>query len=109
MTHDEEYLMLNEAKIGSRCSGRCSGIGAIEYTYDVTYNSRFGIKKIEGKTLREISWQLDEEVSPIYNKQGLTITKSERYGGPTVAWYFYEYDPRTEHWTRKRKITGHYN
>lgn len=104
MTHDEEYMMLNEAK----CSGRCSGIGVIRYEYECKYNSRFGIHHIYGKTLREISLQLDEEVSPDFNKQGLYVEKVERDGGPVVETYFYEYNPHTEHWTRKYKLKNQF-
>lgn len=103
MTHEEEYIMLNEAK----CSGRCSGIGAIKYEYQAEYNSRFGIKHIYGDTLREISEQLDEDVSPNYNSR-IYVEKVERDGGPVVGTYLYEYDSRTEHWTRKKNLRRYY-
>lgn len=104
MTHEEEYMMLNEAK----CSGRCSGIGAIKYEYEVKYFDRFGVDHIYGDTLREVSRQLDMEVSPDYNKQGLYVEKAERDGGPVVETYFYEYNPRTKHWTRKYKLKNYF-
>lgn len=104
MTQEEEIMMLNEAK----CSGRCSGIGAIRYEYECKYSSRYGFHYIYGKTLREISRQLDEEVSPDYNKQGLYVEKVERDGGPVVETYFYEYNPRTEHWIRKYKLKNYF-
>lgn len=97
MTHDEEYLMLEETHIGAKCNG----IGAIKYEYDATYEDRFGIKHIYGKTLREISWQLDNYVSPTYNTRGIRVDKVERDGGPVVDFYIYDWNPRTEHWTRK--------
>lgn len=104
MTHDEEYLMLQETNIGARCNG----IRAIKYEYIATYNSRFGIKHIYGDTLREISEQLDDEVSPTYNPQGIRVDKAERDGGPVVDTYIYEWNPRTEHWTRKKKLNRYY-
>lgn len=38
MTHEEEYIILNEVK----CSGRCSGIGARKYYYyDCEYQDKY--------------------------------------------------------------------
>lgn len=48
------------------------------------------------------------EVSPDYNKQGLYVEKVERDGGPVVETYFYEYNPRTKHWTRKYKLKNYF-
>lgn len=104
MTHEEDYIMLNEAK----CSGRYSGIGAIKYEYEVKYFDRFGVHHIYGDTLREVSRQLDQKVPPRENNNHLYITKAERDGGDVVDTYYYEYNPRTEHWTRKEKLRRHY-
>lgn len=78
------------------------------YEYVVKYNDASGIKYLNKDTLREISRQLDKKVSPDYNKQGLYVEKVERNGESVVETYFYEYNPRTEHWTRKYKLKNYF-
>lgn len=78
------------------------------YEYVVKYNEASGIKYLNKDTLREISRQLDKKVSPDYNKQGLYVEKVERNGESVVETYFYEYNTRTEHWTRKYKLKNYF-
>lgn len=108
MTHEEEYIMLCESNYApayssSKIGSRCSGIGAMQYEYIATYISRFGMKEIYGSTLRDISYQLDNNASPAYNER-IRVDKVERYGGEVVNFYTFVYDPRKEHWVNKGRL-----
>lgn len=57
MTHDEEYMMLEDVHIGARCNGRCSGIGAR--------------KRIRIKSCAKHSWNMEttvENFKQFYNE-----------------------------------------
>lgn len=79
-----------------------TGIGDT-YEYVVKYNDASGIKYLNIDTQREIRHQLDNNVSPIYNSR-LYVEKIDIDLDDIIYTYVYEYDSRTEHWTRKEKI-----
>lgn len=84
MTHEEEYIMLNEAK----CSGRCSGIGALKPRLYVV-NGKNGHKEcvMNYKQFRDVcnSEQLAE-----LDKFGLKQKELRKYFNDVLETYGYD-------------------
>lgn len=82
------------------------GIGDT-YEYIVKYNDTSGIKYLNIDTQSEIQHQLDNNISPNYNSR-LYVEKIDINLGDIIDTYVYEYDSRTEHWTRKENLRRYY-
>lgn len=85
MTHEEEYMMLNEAK----CSGRCSGIGAYKpRLYVVNEKNGYTECVMNYKQFRDIcnSEQLAE-----LDKLGLKQKELRRYFNDVLETYGYDH------------------
>ena len=97
MTHEEEYIMLNEVK----CSVRCSGIGARKYYYyDCEYQDKYNRPEYSGDyNLKNLVKELNLNASPDNNI--IYINKRDKYSGQIRETYKYTYNPYYRIWEKR--------